>query len=191
MQALFIASTGMEAQEQNVNIISNNIANMRTTGYKRQRAEFQDLLYQEIRRAGGTIDRASGAVRGTRLAVADYRGNPVITATIEGHETSQAVFDLGNGSGILIGRAFARRNGLDAPDRIVGQADGGGLGGTIRRDRIVLRDLTVGSRTFHNVPAEIDDTETAADVNLGTAVLGNFIITTDFAQHALWLEPRE
>ncbi|MDR3471963.1 MAG: flagellar basal-body rod protein FlgG [Devosia sp.] len=54
MQALFIASTGMAAQEQNVNVISNNIANMRTTGYKRQRAEFQDLLYQEYRRAGST-----------------------------------------------------------------------------------------------------------------------------------------
>ena len=52
MQALYIASTGMAAQEQNVNVISNNIANMRTTGYKRQRAEFQDLLYQEYRRAG-------------------------------------------------------------------------------------------------------------------------------------------
>ena len=54
MQALYIASTGMAAQEQNVNVISNNIANMRTTGYKRQRAEFQDLLYQEYRRAGST-----------------------------------------------------------------------------------------------------------------------------------------
>lgn len=52
MQALYIASTGMAAQEENVNIISNNIANMRTTGFKRQRAEFQDLLYQEYRRAG-------------------------------------------------------------------------------------------------------------------------------------------
>jgi flagellar basal-body rod protein FlgG len=52
MQALYIASTGMSAQELNVEVISNNIANMRTTGFKRQRAEFQDLLYQEYRRAG-------------------------------------------------------------------------------------------------------------------------------------------
>jgi flagellar basal-body rod protein FlgG len=52
MQALYIASTGMAAQERNVEIISNNIANMRTTGYKRQRAEFQDLLYQQYQRAG-------------------------------------------------------------------------------------------------------------------------------------------
>lgn len=52
MKALYIASTGMSAQERNVEVISNNIANMRTTGFKRQRAEFQDLLYQAYRRAG-------------------------------------------------------------------------------------------------------------------------------------------
>ena len=42
----------MQAQELNVQVISNNIANMRTTGYKRQRAEFQDLLYQHVKRIG-------------------------------------------------------------------------------------------------------------------------------------------
>jgi flagellar basal-body rod protein FlgG len=42
----------MMAQELNVQVISNNIANMRTTGYKRQRAEFQDLLYEHVRRVG-------------------------------------------------------------------------------------------------------------------------------------------
>src|SRR5690606_30694542 len=52
MKALYIASTGMSAQERNVEVISNNIANMRTAGFKRQRAEFEDLLYQQISRAG-------------------------------------------------------------------------------------------------------------------------------------------
>lgn len=52
MCALNIASTGMLAQQLNVEVISNNIANMNTTGYKRNRAEFQDLLYQNIRRVG-------------------------------------------------------------------------------------------------------------------------------------------
>ena len=47
MRALHTAATGMMAQELNVQVISNNIANMRTTGYKRQRAEFQDLLYEQ------------------------------------------------------------------------------------------------------------------------------------------------
>src|SRR3954467_457297 len=52
MRALHTAATGMMAQEVNVQVISNNIANMRTTGYKRQRAEFQDLLYEQVRRVG-------------------------------------------------------------------------------------------------------------------------------------------
>ncbi|ESR26776.1 flagellar basal-body rod protein FlgG [Lutibaculum baratangense] len=54
MKALNIAATGMKAQELNVEVISNNIANMRTTGFKRQRPDFQDLLYQDLRRPGTT-----------------------------------------------------------------------------------------------------------------------------------------
>ncbi|WP_239499643.1 MULTISPECIES: flagellar basal body protein, partial [Gammaproteobacteria] len=46
MRTLSIAATGMLAQQTNVDVISNNIANMNTTGFKRQRAEFQDLLYE-------------------------------------------------------------------------------------------------------------------------------------------------
>src|SRR5258708_318676 len=52
MRSLSIAATGMLAQQLNVEVISNNIANMNTTAYKRQRAEFQDLLYQNQRRVG-------------------------------------------------------------------------------------------------------------------------------------------
>jgi flagellar basal-body rod protein FlgG len=46
MRALHTASTGMMAQELSVQVISNNIANARTNGYKRQRIHFQDLLYE-------------------------------------------------------------------------------------------------------------------------------------------------
>jgi flagellar basal-body rod protein FlgG len=49
---MYTAATGMMAQELNVQVISNNIANMRTTGFKRQRAEFQDLLYEHVQRVG-------------------------------------------------------------------------------------------------------------------------------------------
>lgn len=52
MRALSIAATGMLAQQLNVEVISNNLANMNTTGFKRQRAEFQDLLYQDLARQG-------------------------------------------------------------------------------------------------------------------------------------------
>ncbi|PHZ83340.1 flagellar basal-body rod protein FlgG [Paremcibacter congregatus] len=58
MKALSIAATGMIAQQLNVEVISNNIANMNTTGFKRQRAEFQDLLYQNIERVGSTSSDA-------------------------------------------------------------------------------------------------------------------------------------
>jgi flagellar basal-body rod protein FlgG len=52
MRSLDIAGTGMQAQQTNVEVISNNIANMSTTGFKRRRAEFQDLIDQNLRRVG-------------------------------------------------------------------------------------------------------------------------------------------
>src|SRR5258705_300405 len=52
MRALYTAATGMAAQELNVQVISNNIANLRTTGYKKQRAAFQDRIYDHVRRVG-------------------------------------------------------------------------------------------------------------------------------------------
>jgi flagellar basal-body rod protein FlgG len=52
MRAMTTAATGMAAQELNVQVISNNIANTQTTGYKRQYAAFQDLLYDHVRRVG-------------------------------------------------------------------------------------------------------------------------------------------
>ncbi len=62
MRALSIAATGMLAQQLNVEVISNNIANMNTTAFKRQRAEFQDLLYQDARTAGSTSSDAGTIV---------------------------------------------------------------------------------------------------------------------------------
>ena len=57
MRALAIAATGMDAQQTNLEVIANNIANINTTGFKRSRAEFTDLLYQ-TERASGVANRA-------------------------------------------------------------------------------------------------------------------------------------
>ncbi len=62
MRSLDIAGTGMQAQQTNVEVISNNIANMTTTGFKRRRAEFQDLMYQSLRRVGSTSSDAGTIV---------------------------------------------------------------------------------------------------------------------------------
>jgi flagellar basal-body rod protein FlgG len=77
MRALHIAGTGMMAQQTNVEVISNNIANMNTTGYHRRRAEFQDLLYQNLRRAG-----SQSAEAGTVLPSGAQVGLGVRTAAI-------------------------------------------------------------------------------------------------------------
>lgn len=61
MRSLTTAATGMFAQQMNVEVISNNIANATTTGYKRRRAEFADLLYQDMRRVG-TQSSDSGTI---------------------------------------------------------------------------------------------------------------------------------
>lgn len=65
MRSLSIASSGMLAQQTNVDVISHNIANMNTTGFKRQRAEFQDLLYQQQvpPGAGGDNARAPSGIQ--------------------------------------------------------------------------------------------------------------------------------
>lgn len=61
MRALKIAASGMSAQQMRVETISNNLANMNTTGYNARRAEFADLHYQQLTRAG-TINAADGTV---------------------------------------------------------------------------------------------------------------------------------
>jgi flagellar basal-body rod protein FlgG len=62
MRAMDIASTGMQAQQLMVEVISNNIANLNTTGFKAQRAEFQDLLYQNVRTPGEASSDAGTVV---------------------------------------------------------------------------------------------------------------------------------
>lgn len=70
MRALSIAATGMLAQQLNVEVISNNIANMNTSGFKRQRAEFQDLLYQNLERTGSSSsDQGTVVPSGIQIGV--------------------------------------------------------------------------------------------------------------------------
>lgn len=68
MRSLAIGATGMLAQQMNVDSISNNIANMTTTGFKRSRIEFKDLMYQHIDRPGATSS-SSGTIVPTGLSL--------------------------------------------------------------------------------------------------------------------------
>jgi flagellar basal-body rod protein FlgG len=65
--SMWVAKTGLDAQQTRMNVISNNLANVNTTGFKRDRAIFEDLLYQNIRQAGGQTGANTQAPTGLML----------------------------------------------------------------------------------------------------------------------------
>ena len=65
--SLWIAKTGLTAQQTRMSVISNNLANVNTTGFKKDRAVFEDLLYQNIVPAGGQVDAESETPTGLML----------------------------------------------------------------------------------------------------------------------------
>ncbi len=109
MQALQTASTGMAAQDLHVQVISNNIANMATTGYKRQRAEFADLLYEHVRRIG-----TASSDQGTILPVGIDIGSGVKTVGTPRIMTQGSLTQTGNAFDLAItGEGFFK---IQMPD---------------------------------------------------------------------------
>src|SRR5689334_23563281 len=91
MQALHTAATRMAAQELNVQVISNNIANLRTTGFKKQTAAFEDLIYEHVRRVG-----AQASDQGTILPVGVDIGGGVKTVGTPRSMTQGTLSQTGN-----------------------------------------------------------------------------------------------
>ena len=109
MQALHTAATGMAAQELNVQVISNNIANLRTTGYKKQTAAFQDLIYQHVRRVG-----AQSSDQGTILPVGIDLGGGVKTVGTPRSMTQGTLSMTGNDLDVAVtGEGFFK---IQMPD---------------------------------------------------------------------------
>jgi flagellar basal-body rod protein FlgG len=79
IRSLWTAKTGLEAQQFNVDVISNNLANVSTNGFKRQRAVFEDLLYQVIRQPGAQTSQLNQVPSGLQLGTGV---RPVATARI-------------------------------------------------------------------------------------------------------------
>ena len=87
MMALRTAATGMAAQQLNVEVISNNIANMNTVGYKKQRAEFEDLLYQDLEQVGSQSS-STGTIVPTGIQIgAGVKAGSVYRITTQGSPT--------------------------------------------------------------------------------------------------------
>jgi flagellar basal-body rod protein FlgG len=148
MRSLDIAGTGMQAQQTNVEVISNNIANMTTTGFKRRRAEFQDLIYQNLRRVGSnSSDTGSIVPSGAQVGLgvktaAIYRineqgnlqqtsntldmaiqGNGYFQVTLPSGETAytrDGTFALGADGTIVTADGYTVQPGLQIPSAATG-----------------------------------------------------------------------
>lgn len=148
--------------------------------------ELFDSARLQIDLAGGKIDAVGKgkAPRGVKLSLTAHAGIEGIPVKANGAE-AQAEFDLGNGSDVMISRDLVKKLGL----KILGKKAGGGIGGAIQRDYVLLPKLQVAGRTFYNLHATIDDQPSHNDMNIGTSILKNFLITTDFKERAVWLAP--
>ena len=113
MRALAIAATGMSAQEQNLEVIANNVANINTTGFKRSRAEFTDLIYQTERLMG-----VSNRGRDATVPEGAQIGLGVRTAAIRSINIQGALTNTGNQlylatrAGLVPGHDAEWRHGL-------------------------------------------------------------------------------
>jgi len=112
MRAMSIAATGMQAQQTNVEIIANNIANVSTTAFTRRKAEFQDLIYQSSERVGSASSEAGTVLPvGTQIGLG-VRNSAVNRITLQGSLT-----DTGNRYDLALeGRGYF---GITLPDGTV------------------------------------------------------------------------
>jgi flagellar basal-body rod protein FlgG len=148
MRSLDIAGTGMQAQQTNVEVISNNIANMTTTGFKRRRPEFQDLIYQNLRRVGsnssdtGTVVPSGAQVGLGVKTAAIYRiseqgnlqqtsntldmaiqGNGYFQVTLPSGDTAytrDGTFGLASDGTVVTADGFVVQPGLQIPNNATG-----------------------------------------------------------------------
>ena len=128
LDSLYIAATGMQAQQLNVDTISNNLANVNTTSYKRARVSFEDVLYREIGRRSSLLGGDASARFGAGVAVSDTtklftdgelrKTDAPLDVAIRGQGFFEVLLPDGS-------RAFTRSGALTVnKDRLLATSDG-------------------------------------------------------------------
>ncbi|MCL6705514.1 flagellar basal-body rod protein FlgG [Pseudomonas sp. R2.Fl] len=172
MRALAIAATGMDAQQTNLEVIANNIANINTTGYKRARAEFADLLYQ-TERAQGVPNRANQAIvpEGANI------GLGVQTAAVRNIHTQGELTQTGNELDIaLIGRGWFQ---IQAPDGTTLYSRAGAFNTNADGQLVTIDGYTVIPEI--NIPEDASEVEISRTGQV-TARIGNDADLTELGQ---------
>lgn len=184
--ALWIAKTGLDAQQTRMAVTSNNLANVNTTGFKRSRAEFEDLLYQDVRQAGGQTSEQTQSPSGLML------GTGVRVVGTEKLFTQGNLVQTGNSLDVAIqGRGFLQ---VQMPDGSVAYSRDGSLhldaqGQIVTAEGYSLQPSITLPTNAQSITIGADGTVTAqvpgqaAPIQVGTLQLA------DFANPA-GLEPR-
>lgn len=177
--ALWIAKTGLEAQQTRMGVVSNNLANVSTTGFKRDRANFEDLFYQTVRQPGAQSSQE------TTLPSGLMRGSGVRVVSTEKMHTQGGISQTGNSLDIAIeGRGFFQ---ILRPDGSIGytrdgsfQIDGEGQmvtsNGFLLQPGIVIpenaQSITIGRdgvvsvlEPGNNAPTQVGNIQMADFVN--------------------------
>ncbi len=151
-RSLFTGATGMEAQQLNLDVIANNLANVNTTSFKRSRTDFQDLLYQTIRTPGAI------SAQGLEIPSGIQVGHGVGVAAVTKLFLQGSFIETGNTFDIAIeGDGFYQ---ITLPDGEIGYSRDGAF--EVNRDGII-----VTSDGFPLEP-EMSIPEDAIDIGIGT-----------------------
>jgi len=178
IRSLWVAKSGLEAQQLNVDVISNNLANVSTNGFKRQRAVFEDLLYQQLRQPGAQTSQQTQVPSGLQLGAGV---KPVATVRNFSNgslqQTTNALDVAINGQGffqILLpdGTTAYTRDGsfqLDSNGQMVTSS------GYQLQPAITIPSNTLTVTIGGDGTVSVTQAGTTTPVQLGTIQLANFI----------------
>jgi flagellar basal-body rod protein FlgG len=203
LDSLYIAATGMQAQQLNVDTISNNLANVNTAGFKRSRVAFEDVLYRELGRDSALLGAPAAARFGAGVAVADTtrvfddgelkKSEGPLDLAIRG----QGFFEVRRADGTL---AYTRSGALQVTrERLLATADGHVLTPELQvPEEATSVAVDAGGRVSarvpgENSPVEIGRLELARFVNPAalTALGGNLFAASERSGDALYGRPGE
>jgi flagellar basal-body rod protein FlgG len=160
--SLWISKTGMEAQQMQLDVVSNNLANSSTNGFKRAHAVFEDLIYQNLRQAGSATSEQSQLPTGLQV------GLGVRTVATSRNFTQGSLQQSGNGMDVAIqGNGFFQ---ITMPDGTINYTRDGAFQVNAQGQIVTSNGLPVANGI--TVPANATNISISADGNVTATIPG-------------------